>query len=172
MRGILGEKQEKDFIHMNKLFAILILLGCLSISFQHCKKSTDTTDFFQPVQFKTQLNLNLPQYIALQSPQGYAYIPEGNKGTVVYSLPQGGFIAFDRTCSYNPKEACAAVTVDSNYVGLKCGHYDNGFKSCCNSIFDLNSGVAIQKPASRPLKQYYTSFDEANKVLYVSNSPF
>ena len=172
MRVILEEKQERDFILMNKLFAIFVLLGVLSLSLQQCKKNTDTADFFTPVQVKTQLNLNLPQYIALQSPQGYIYIPEGNKGTVVYSLPQGGFIAFDRTCSYNPSDACAAVTVDSNYVGLRCGKYDNGFKPCCNSMFDLNSGIATQKPASRPLKQYYTSYDEANKILHVSSTPF
>jgi Rieske Fe-S protein len=157
---------------MNKLLITLLAIASLALSLQQCKKNTDTNDFFSPVQFKTQLNLNLPQYIVLQSPQGYVYIPEGNKGTIIYSLPQGGFIAMDRTCSYNPDDACAAVTVDSNYIGLRCGHYANGFKQCCASVFDLNSGVAIQKPASRPLKQYYTSFDEANKVLYVSTMPF
>ncbi len=150
------------------------MVGAAAIVFQSCEKSTDTSDFFTPVQFTTQLNLNLPQYIALTSPQGYVYIPEGNKGTVVYRLPQGGFAAYDRTCSNNPKDACAQVTVDSNYTGLHCGSYvaGKGFQGCCASVFDLNTGTAIQKPASRPLKSYYTSYNESQKILYVSTNPF
>lgn len=151
-----------------------VLLVSISLILQCCQKSTDTTDFFNPVQYKTQLNLNLPQYIGLMAPQGYIYIPEGNKGTVVYHLPSGGYVAYDRTCSYNPKDACAQITVDSNYAGLHCGSYSGGkgFQACCASVFDLNTGTAIQKPASRPLKSYYTSYDEAQKILYVSTSPF
>ncbi len=174
MRVILEEKQAKDFTIMKIKQPLIGLLFCLlATGLQQCKKNTDnSTDFFPPVQYKTQLNLNLPQYIGLLSPQGYVYIPEGNKGSVVYHSPQGGFVVYDRTCSHNPGDACAAVTVDSNYVGLKCGHYANGFQACCQSVFDLNTGIAIQKPASRALKQYYSSYDEANKVLYVSTSPF
>lgn len=158
-----------------KTYISILWLGSLSLVLQCCQKSTDTTDFFNPVQFKTQLNLNLPQYIGLMAPQGYIYIPEGNKGTVVFHLPQGGFAAYDRTCSYNPNDACAQIIVDSNYSGLRCGNYNtggHGFKACCQSVFDLNTGTAIQKPASRPLKSYYTSYDEAQRILYVSTNPF
>jgi len=170
MPDITDAKQEKDFIPMsNKLILVTLVIVMVGA----CKKSTDNgTDFFAPVQYRTQLNLNLPQYIALTFPQGYVYIPEGNKGSVVYHTPQGGFVVYDRTCSFNPADACAAVTVDSNYVGLRCGSYNKGFKACCASVFDLNTGIATQKPASRALKQYYTSYDEANKVLYVSTTPF
>ncbi|MES2780003.1 MAG: hypothetical protein V4651_08935 [Bacteroidota bacterium] len=157
--------------NINRYINVLVLFS-LSVVLVCCKKSTDTSDFFNPVQFKTQLNLNLPQYIGLLAPQGYVYIPEGNKGTVVYHLPQGGFAAYDRTCSYNPNDACAQITVDSNYAGMHCGKYNKGFQACCASVFDLNTGTAIQKPASRPLKSYYTSYDEAQKVLYVSTTPF
>jgi nitrite reductase/ring-hydroxylating ferredoxin subunit len=172
MPGILDAKQGKDFTTMNRLILILVAFAGLAVSLQRCKKSTDTSDFFNPVQFKTQLNLNLPQYINLQSPQGYVYIPEGNKGSVVYRLPQGGFAVYDRTCSFNPDDACAAVTVDSNYAGLRCGHYNKGFQQCCASMFDLNTGTATQKPASKPLKPYYTSYDEVNRILYINTTPF
>lgn len=174
MQAITGAKQEKDFTVMNKFVLPGLVLFGLVFVLQNCKKSTDTSDYFKPVQFKTQLNLNLPQYIFLQQPQGYVYLnpPEGNKGCVVYHLPQGGFVVYDRTCSYNPNDACAAVTVDSNYAGLRCGHYNNGFKQCCASMFDLNTGTATQKPATKPLVQYYTSYDELNKILYINTSPF
>jgi nitrite reductase/ring-hydroxylating ferredoxin subunit len=165
-------KQGKDFTLMNKFVSFGIALIGLALLFEQCKKSTDTSDFFTPVQFKTQMNLNLPQYIVLQQPQGYIYIPEGNKGSVIYHLPQGGFVAYDRTCSYNPGDACAAVTVDSNFAGLRCGQYNKGFKECCASMFDLNTGTATQKPAAKALKQYYTSYDEVNKILYINTTPF
>lgn len=172
MPGIMAAKQGKDFTRMNKVVSILVIFAVITVTLQRCKKSTDTSDFFTPVQFKTQLNLNLPQYINLQSPQGYVYIPEGNKGSVVYHLPHGGFVVYDRTCSYNPNDACAAVTIDSNYAGIRCGHYNKGFQQCCASVFDLNTGTAIQKPASKPLKPYYTSYDEVNKILYINTTPF
>lgn len=172
MPDILVAKPEKDFTVMNKIIPVMVVFALLAVSLQRCKKSTDTSDFFTPVQYKTQLNLNLPQYLALQFPQGYVYIPEGNKGSVVYHLAQGGFVVYDRTCSYNPNDACAAVTVDSNYIGLRCGHYNKGFQQCCASIFDLNTGTATQKPASKPLKPYYTSYDEVNKILYINTAPF
>ncbi len=180
MQVILDVKQEKDFINMNlktKLF--LVFLGLSAIGLQQCKKSNvidNTTDFFTPVQVKAQLNLNLPQYIFLTQPQGYVYIPEGNKGIVVYHLPQGGYMAYDRTCSFNPAEQCASVSMDRNYANLKCGSYANDttfvFNVCCGSEFELNNGTAVKKPAILPLKQYFTSYDEQQKILYISNTPF
>lgn len=172
MPDIGGVKQEKAFITMNRLILLLTLFG-LPLLLLRCGKNTDNgNDFFPPQQFRTQLNLNLPQYMNLTFPQGYVYIPEGNKGSVVYRLPQGGFVVYDRTCSYNPDAGCAQVTVDSNYAGLKCGSYNNGFQPCCQSIFDLNTGVPTQKPANRSLRQYFTSFDEGQKILYISSTPF
>jgi Rieske Fe-S protein len=157
---------------MNRFILVCVAFVGLALVLQRCKKSTDTSDFFNPVQFKTQLNLNLPQYINLQFPQEYVYIPEGNKGSVVIHLAHGGFAVYDRTCSFNPDEACGIITVDSGYTPLRCGHYNKGFKECCASQFDINTGTATRKPATKPLKQYYTSYDEVNKILYINTVPF
>jgi nitrite reductase/ring-hydroxylating ferredoxin subunit len=179
MQGITAEKQVKDFIRMNKKWCFVFASLLLSFALQYCKKANvvdNNAVFFPPVQVRTQLNLNLPQYIFLTQPQGYVYIPEGNKGIVVYHLPQGGYVAYDRTCSYNPTDSCAQLTMDRNYVGLRCGKYANDtttvFTPCCTSIFELNNGTAIQKPASIPLKSYFTSLDVANNTLFISSSPF
>lgn len=177
MLVIMAVNRGKGFIVMSKQLVFMACLGSFMLGLSSCKKNTIDTDanFFPPVQVYTQLNLVLPQYVGLTFPQGYIYIPEGNKGIVIYNRPSGGYVAFDRTCSFNPKDGCANVTVDSNYVGLRCGNYIKGnspsFTPCCESIFDLNAGVAIQKPASRPLKQYFTSFDATNNILYVSSNP-
>lgn len=178
MPDTLVVKQGKDFTIMNKQhisFFILLISVCL---FVQCKKNVvDTSsNFFTPVQFKTSLNLSLPQYIILNQPQGFVYITEGNKGSVVINLPQGGFVAYDRTCSHMPTDSCARVIMDRNFSGLKCGTYANdttiNFTPCCGSEFEINNGTAIKKPASIPLKQYFTSFDEGQKILYVSSVPF
>jgi Rieske Fe-S protein len=177
MQVISAVKQEKDFIPMNKQFFVITLCISLIVVLSNCKKSNvdNQVDFFPPVQVYTQLNLSLPQYVALTFPQGYVYLPEGNKGIVVFNKPSGGYVAFDRTCSHNPNDACAQVTVDSNFVGLRCGKYVVGanpnFETCCASIFDLSTGVVIQKPAVRPLKQYFTSYNATTNVLFVSSSP-
>jgi hypothetical protein len=46
------------------------------------------------------------------------------------------------------------------------------FNVCCGSEFELNNGTAVKKPAILPLKQYFTSYDEQQKILYISNTPF
>lgn len=180
MPDIMVAKQAKDFTVMNKEKNFHLSVLCLLLmTFLQCKKANtvdNTTDFFPPVQFKTQLNLNLPLYIPLTFPQGYVYIPEGNKGTVVIHLAQGGYVAYDRTCSFQPTDACAQVVVDSNYANIKCGSYKANtkpsFTPCCGSTFDLNTGIATTKPAQIPLRQYYTSYDDAQKILWISNAPF
>jgi nitrite reductase/ring-hydroxylating ferredoxin subunit len=178
MPDITEEKQERDFTVMNKIVSIIAIIA-LAFTLQQCKKGNDidgNTDFFPPVQVKTQLNLNLPQYIPLTFPQGYIYLPEGNKGIIVYHTPQGGYVAYDRTCSYKPDSACSKVVVDSSLASIRCGSYEPNatpsFKPCCSSRFDLNTGIALELPAKYPLKGYYTSFDESQKILYISSTPF
>jgi len=164
-------------MNMNKKNTFFILMTACCLVFVQCKKNTidPNQDFFPPVQVYTNLNLNLPTNIGLTFPQGYLYLPQGNKGIVVYNSPNNGYVAYDRTCSYNPTEACAAVTVDSNYIGLRCGTYQVGatpsFKPCCESIFDLNTSIVSKGPATRPLKQYFTSYDVSTNILYISSSP-
>jgi Rieske Fe-S protein len=180
MPDIGAKKPEKDFILMKNRPLLLVLFSLAVLPFlQYCKKENvvdNTTDFFPPVQVRTQLNLNLPQYLILSQPQGFVYLPEGNKGIIVYHLPQGGYVAYDRTCSYNPKDSCAQVTLDRNYTGLRCGKYANDtsltFNACCASQFELTSGTPIQRPARIPLKSYFTSYDEGQKTLYISSTPF
>lgn len=174
MQATTDVKLGKDFMIMRKASLILGLLT-LVVGLQQCKKSKtidNGVDFFPPVQVNTQLNLNLPQYIPLSFPQGYVYLPEGNKGIVVFNKPSGGYVAFDRTCSHNPTDACAQVTVDSNFVGYRCGKYESGFQACCTSVFDLQSGVVINGPAVRPLRAYFTSYDATNNILFISSNPF
>ena len=171
MPVIMEEKQERVFILMHKIIAISIILFA-GICSSSCKKDTvdPTNDFFPPVQVYTSINLLFPAFTDLNNLQGYAYLPEGNRGIVVYHTIDDRYVAYDRTCSFNTKEACAFVSVDSTRVHLKCGQYKPDFKPCCNSSFDPNSGVVVSGDAKVPLKQYFVSHQ--GNTITISSSPF
>lgn len=166
MQAIMGVKQEKDFIVMNKLIAIFIAL----LTVVSCKDNTVSgTDFFTPVQVYLNINLSLPAYAALSLPQGYVYETGGNKGIVVYHTIFNDYVAFDRTCPDNPGNACSYVSMDSTNAFYRCGHYAPTWQACCNSKFDPATGNVVGGPAKRALKQYYVKQD--GNILIVTNSP-
>lgn len=103
-----------------------------------------------PVNFE--ININDPLYSALHT-QYYAYIDgkdRGLRGIILYKISNTQYLAFERTCSFQPNSACATVDVHPT------GQYM--FDSCCGSIFNWN-GDPINPPAYLPLLQYQTSLN-------------
>ncbi len=166
MLVILVEKPVKDFIGMNKLlflFLILLVIGS-------CKDEDNTNaDFFSPVQVYLSINLNLPAYTNLSLPQGYVYESGGNKGIIIYHTIFNEYVAFDRTCPLNPTDACSYVSVDSTNSFYRCGHYTSSWQACCNSKFDPANGSVLSGSAKRALKQYYVRQD--GSTLIITNTP-
>ena len=76
----------------------------------------------------------------------------GYGGLIIFRASQNNFQAFDRACTYNPKEKCLLEPFGgdrSNNI-LSC--------PCCGSLFNLGeSGRVLQSPATRGLKQYQTT---------------
>ncbi len=138
---------------MNKLFAILTIIFFLVIS---CKKEDAST--IPLVTVNLSLSLNNPEFINLQVDNGWTYVSGGSRGIIVYRNSTNDFKAFDRHCPYNPSSSCGLVSVDvTNLVGID---------DCCGSRFLLSSGQVTQGPASRPLKEYRTSFDGSTLQIY------
>lgn len=170
MPGIMVAKAVKAFIPMNKFLMIAMTVLALG-----CKKSSQSNssgaDFFPPVQVNTQINMSFPQYASLQNLQGYVYLTGvGNKGIVVYHTTDDQFVAFDRTCSVNPTQSCAIVSVDSIPTRYRCGKPGTaGWEKCCNSTFDATYGTALSGEARQGLKQYYTA--RSGSLVYISSSP-
>jgi nitrite reductase/ring-hydroxylating ferredoxin subunit len=154
---------------MCRTFFLLCLIAIVCACKDNTKDNTNT-EFFPPVQVNTNINLSFPQYADLNNIQGYAYLPEGHRGIVVYHTIDDRFVAFDRTCSFNTDQACAYVSMDSNRVQLRCGQFNPAFTPCCNSVFDAASGTATSGNAKIPLKQYFTS--KQGNVIFISNIPF
>lgn len=107
------------------------------------------------------INLNLPEYNALQVPGGWAYIIGGSEGIIVYRKNADEFSALDRHCTYQPADQCR-VTVDGSGVMARD-------TMCCHSAFLLLDGSVTQGPAALGLKQYHTQFNANTQVLRIYN---
>lgn len=115
-----------DITTMRKLFLLLVLA-----IFYSCEKN-DTNDILPDVFVDETINLNLPQYIDLQTPSGWAYTNGGIKGIILQNTGIGNppYKAFDRAC---PNNNCAVPMTFDGSLKLKC--------SCDNSEYSIIDGA-------------------------------
>ena len=71
-----------------------------------------------------------------------------------------GYMAFDRSCTYDPYNDSARIYVDETNMFAVCEH--------CSSKFNLYDGTVVSGDAPYSLVQYSTQVD--NDVLYINNS--
>lgn len=77
----------------------------------------------------------------------------GVNGIIIYHKDINQFIAYERTCSYDPSASCAIVEMNDIYNPTLL------VDSCCGSKFLIEDGTPFDGPALLPLKQYQTNFD-------------
>jgi nitrite reductase/ring-hydroxylating ferredoxin subunit len=135
--------------------ACLFFCAACLLLFTTCRREQQ---FVPNVGVNVLLYLNDPQNTALTTIGGWVYVNGGYRGIVLYRKSQNEFVAFDRTCPYQPEEAASQVSVDSSNVILE--------DRSCGSKFLLSDGSAIQTPALIPLKQYNTTFDGNSIRIY------
>lgn len=120
---------------------LLLLIGA-------CSKKTDVV----PNTFVNQyVYINNPTNFKLNAIGGWIYLSGGVRGIILYRKSTDEFEAFERNCTWQPKDACATLSVDSTNVSLS----DN----CCSSQFVIFDGSVIKGPATIPLRRYQASFD-------------
>lgn len=85
----------------------------------------------------------------------------GFMGVIVYRNGPYEFFAFDRTCTYYPKDT-SAVEIESGGNIYKCPK--------CGSEYVVSGGDAIvlQGAAKYPLRRYQTHIENSH-VLYITN---
>jgi len=138
---------------MRKLFTAFTFIILLVLS---CKKEDNST--VPLVTVNLSFNLNNPEFVHLQVDNGWTYVSGGSRGIIIYRNSASDFKAFDRHCPYNAASSCGLVSADvTNLIGID---------DCCGSRFLLSSGQVTQGPASRPLKEYRTSFDGATLQVF------
>jgi hypothetical protein len=102
------------------------------------------------------------EYGNLNVPGNLATIKGGYRGIVVYHYMQDEYLAFERTCTFDPDKSCSKLKVDISTMLAT--------DTCCGSQFILLDGSALEgSKATRPLKQYHTTFDPAYGQLYIYN---
>ncbi|MGE5393586.1 MAG: hypothetical protein ACM3P1_02525 [Candidatus Saccharibacteria bacterium] len=143
---------------MEQLFrkGIIIALTVLFImaGTQGCKDDYESVIPYVPVDF----NLNKSNIIELNIDGGSFYLPNlGYGGIIVFkdmTDSQNPYLAFDATCPFEISPTYRVVTTQGSGVA-KC--------TKCGSEFILMGGTGspIKGPATKPLKQYRTSYSGA-----------
>jgi nitrite reductase/ring-hydroxylating ferredoxin subunit len=82
---------------------------------------------------------------------GWVYSTGGYRGLIIYRMTENEFMAYERTCPYDPDKATSRVEVESSGI--------TAVDSCCGSRYILTDGSPIKGPSGYPLQQYRTSYD-------------
>lgn len=90
-------------------------------------------------------------------PGGWVYVTGGVKGILVYRKSPTDFVAFERTCTYDPNTN-ALLKVQSDNVTIK--------DTVCGSKFLILDGSVTQGPAALGLKTYATTYDGTTLHIY------
>jgi nitrite reductase/ring-hydroxylating ferredoxin subunit len=133
----------------------VIFLLCIGL--WSCQK--DQQGYVQDVPVNFRSPLSNPQLSALGSAGGVAIINGyGVSGLIIYRLPGGGYVAYDRCSSYQPEKRCAVNLDDTGFTVID---------PCSGSKFSLADGTPVKAPASRSLKSYVVNV--SNFEIFVSN---
>lgn len=111
----------------------------------------------RPLDFE--VNINDPLYFNLHT-LNYVYLDGlgmGVRGIILYKRGPNQYLAFERTCSFQPTDPCATLDVDPTGQFM--------VDACCGSVFNFN-GDPIGGPAYRPLLQYQTSLNGSYLRIY------
>jgi len=103
---------------------------------------------------------NSTEYLELNSVGGWVYLTASSpsRGIIVFRRAPDEFMAYERTCPYDPDKACARVEVEVSGT--------TAIDSCCMSRYILHDGTPFDGPSNIALKQYYTHWDGLTLHIY------
>ncbi|UMB60085.1 phosphoribosylaminoimidazole carboxylase [Lutibacter sp. A80] len=106
---------------LSLLFLVLLFISC---------EKNETNDILPEYSFSVTVNLNLPQYIELQAPGGWAYNTGGIQGIIIQNIGIGSppYKAFELAC---PNYDCNSPMEFDGSLKLKCPCDDSEY-----SIYD------------------------------------
>ena len=135
----------------------LLSLLCSIMALIACDDSRQVTENIPRGLVNTVLDLNLASNMHLNNVGTFSYIEGGVRGVLVIHDYDDQWYAFERTCAYQPTNACSHIWVDSINIQLKCGNYVSGkFEPCCESTY-MFSGFPSKGPAAGRLAHYFIS---------------
>ncbi len=151
VRAFMSIRSHKCSLLAKQWFAVILigLVGCTP-------DLSDDQIPYQPFP-DININLNLPDNIALKSKGISKEINGGTRGIILYCQEIGVYYAYERNCSYHPNDACATVNVDNSKLFM--------VDPCCGSTFDFSTGNPMGGIAWRPLLKYRTSYNGGNLII-------
>ena len=115
------------------------------VLFFNCTESEKANECFPFISVNETVNLDLPQFINLQIPGGWAYAAGGYRGLVVYNLNGFQFKAYDRLCPGENISSCSQMIVNSN-LRILC--------QCNNNEFNILNGAPLTADVACFAKEY------------------
>jgi nitrite reductase/ring-hydroxylating ferredoxin subunit len=97
------------------MYKKLLFLACLGF-FINCSDTTNLANCIRSVNLSIFTDLNNPGLINAQIPGGFAELPGGIKGILLFNKNGTEFVAFDKLC---PQNTCDSPMVFENRL-LKC----------------------------------------------------
>ena len=126
--------------NMRKAFFLIA-----TVLFSSCIDNQINNGCFPFVSVNETVNLDLPQFIDLQVPGGWAYTSGGFQGLIVYNINGNQFLAWDRLCPGENLSACSQMIVDSN-LRILC--------QCDDSEFNILDGSPLTQGVTCSLNRY------------------
>ena len=134
-----------------------ILFLLLVILFNSCEEN-DLQDVLPDVKVNVTISLNLPQYLELQTPSGWAYTNGGIKGIIVQNIGIGNppYKAFERAC---PNYDCSSPMTFDGSLRMTC--------SCDNSEYSIIDGSPQTTGNPHFAREYKVAVN--NSTLNITN---
>ncbi|MDZ4839678.1 MAG: hypothetical protein SGJ04_06695 [Bacteroidota bacterium] len=154
--------------HKWKLIYSISLLATLTIF--SCEK--DQSIQSNPIPYVTvnrTINLNLPQYSALNTKGNAIYLTDiGYKGITVVRDYSDNLWALDMACPFHKDADCSHVIQEKSGLAYVCGSYNsaNVLLPCCASRYSLD-GTLLDGPSTFPLRRY--NLQKNGSELLISN---
>tara|TARA_B100000787_G_scaffold170306_1_gene166063 strand:- start:11074 stop:11496 length:423 start_codon:yes stop_codon:yes gene_type:complete len=139
---------------MRKIIFLLVTLLFLG-----CKTDVVDNNCFPFININETINLDLPQFIDLQVPGGWAYTSGGIQGIIVYNLNGNQFKAYDRSCPGQNISTCSPMIVDSS-LRMVC--------ECSDSEFNILNGAPLTQGITCFAKEYLIE-NLNGSILRISN---
>ena len=106
----------------------------LTVLFFRCNDSGIENDCFPFISVNETINLDLPQFIDLRVPGGWAYTSGGHQGLILYNINGVQFKAFDRLCPGETISSCSQMIIGSN-LRMLC--------QCDDSEYNILNGAPL-----------------------------
>lgn len=139
-------------------FRVILLFTLVLLMLGSCKKETPQP-IIPEVLVNFSINPNSTEFLELNSPGGWVYLTGGYQGILVYRLTMTDFLAYERTCPYDPEAPGARVEMEASEITCVC--------PVCQSKYIILDGSPFEGPSPYLLKQYQTRYD--GNILYIFN---